>query len=122
VDSYWRKIRGTATPEPRFVERKIILRFFAFVNRLQFYSGNLKRFLNDYMASYAPSNPEQIKAQANIFRQTFQNIYITFSGPTTRGCTACRRKPHDLPEPSAKLPIRGNVVFPAVRRQPARTN
>ena len=84
LEPYWRKLRGSATPEPRFVEREIILRFFAFVNRLQFYSGNLKRFLNDYMASYAPSTPEQIKAQANIFRQTVQNIYIVFGANAAR--------------------------------------
>jgi hypothetical protein len=84
LDSYWRKIRGTTTPEPRFVEREIILRFFAFANRLQFYSGNLKRFLNDYMASYAPINPEQIKAQANIFRQVVQNIYNVFGANSAR--------------------------------------
>jgi hypothetical protein len=84
LEPYWRKIRGSTTPEPRFVEREIILRFFAFVNRLQFYAGNLKRFLNDYMASYAPSNPEQIIAQANIFRQTVQNIYIVFGANAAR--------------------------------------
>lgn len=84
LDPYWRKIRGTGTPEPRFVEREIILRFFAFANRLQFYAGNLKRFLNDYMASYAPSNPEQIKVQANIFRQTVQNIYNVFGANSAR--------------------------------------
>jgi hypothetical protein len=84
LDSYWRKIRGTDTPEPRFVEREIILRFFAFANRLQFYAGTLKRFLNDYMASYAPTNPEQINAQANIFRQTVQNIYNVFGAKAAR--------------------------------------
>ncbi len=84
LDPYWRKIRGTPVPEPRFIEREIILRLFSFVNRLQFYSGNLKRFLNDYMASYAPSNAEQIKVQANIFRQTVQNIYNVFGVNSAR--------------------------------------
>ena len=60
------------------------MRFFAFANRLQFYAGNLKRFLNEYMASYAPSNPEQIKVQANIFRQTVQNIYNVFGANSAR--------------------------------------
>ncbi|MEX2262244.1 MAG: DUF262 domain-containing protein [Bryobacteraceae bacterium] len=81
-DPYWRKIRGTTVPEPRFIEREIILRFFAFVNRLQFYAGNLKRFLNEYMASYAPRDADQIKIQANVFRQTVQNIYTVF-GPNS---------------------------------------
>src|SRR5665213_2887687 len=83
-DSNWRKIRGTAIPDPRFVEREIILRFFAFVNRLQFYAGNLKRFLNDYMKSYALQGPDQIREQADIFRQTAQNIYSVFGAHSSR--------------------------------------
>ena len=83
-DSNWRKIRGTAIPDPRFVEREIILRFFAFVNRLQFYAGNLKRFLNDYMKSYALQGPDQIREQADIFCQTAQNIYSVFGAHSSR--------------------------------------
>jgi hypothetical protein len=83
-DSNWRKIRGTATPDPRFVEREIILRFFAFINRLQFYTGNLKRFLNEYMKSYAPHTPDQIREQSDIFRQTAQNIYSVFGPHSAR--------------------------------------
>ncbi len=83
-DSHWRKARGTTEPEPRFVEREVILRFFAFVNRLQFYAGNLKRFLNEYMKSYAPRDPDQIKAQALVFTQTIQNIYTVFGTNSAR--------------------------------------
>jgi hypothetical protein len=36
------------------------------------------------MAAYAPSNAEQIKAQANIFRQTVQNFYIVFGANSAR--------------------------------------
>jgi hypothetical protein len=81
-DTNWRKARGSTVPEPRFQEREAILRFFAFVNRIQFYAGNLKRFLNEYMKSYAPRDADQIKAQANIFRQAIQNIYSVF-GPNS---------------------------------------
>ncbi len=84
VDPYWRKIRGTPVPEPRFIEREVVLRFFAFFNRLQYYSGTLKRFLNDYMKSHAPSSAEQIKEQANIFRLTVQNIYVVFGANSAR--------------------------------------
>lgn len=83
-DTYWRKVRGTTDPEPRFIERENILRFFAFVNRLQFYAGNLKLFLNEYMKSYAPRDSDQIRAQANIFRQTMQNIYTVFGANSAR--------------------------------------
>ncbi|MCU1256740.1 MAG: hypothetical protein JWM83_3039 [Candidatus Angelobacter sp.] len=83
-DSYWRKVRGSTVPEPRFIEREAILRFFAFVNRIQFYAGNLKRFLNEYMKSYAPRDIDQIKVQANMFRQTIQNIYTVFGSNSAR--------------------------------------
>jgi hypothetical protein len=83
-DTNWRKARGTLVPEPRFQEREAILRFFAFANRIQFYTGNLKRFLNEYMKSYAPRDDDQIKAQASIFRQTIQNIYAVFGTNSAR--------------------------------------
>lgn len=81
-DSYWRKIRRTDEPEPRFVEREMILRFFSFASRIEHYAGNLKRFLNDYMARYAPKDSEQIKEAENLFRQTMQNVYLVF-GPNS---------------------------------------
>jgi Protein of unknown function DUF262/HNH endonuclease len=84
IDPSWRKVKGGEKPDPRFLEREMILRFFAFANRIDHYAGNLKRFLNDYMATYAPRDEVQIKAQAALFRQTMQNIYIVF-GPNA-GC------------------------------------
>ena len=80
IDSIWRKVKGNDKPEPRFLEREMILRFFAFANRIDHYTGNLKRFLNEYMAIYTPKDPMQIKAQAALFRQTMQNMHIVF-GP-----------------------------------------
>lgn len=83
-DTYWRRIRGTPEPDPRFIEREVILRFFAFVNRMQFYAGNLKRFLNEYMASYAPRDAEQISDQEATFKQAIQNIYAVFGANAAR--------------------------------------
>ena len=77
-DSIWRKVKGGDKPDPRFLEREMILRFFAFTNRIDHYAGNLKRFLNDYMDTYAPKDQAQINAQAALFRQTMQNIYNVF--------------------------------------------
>ncbi len=84
IDPIWRKVKGGDKPEPRFLEREMILRFFAFANRIDHYSGRLKPFLNEYMANYAPKDPMQLKAQAALFRQTMQNIYTVF-GPNA-GC------------------------------------
>ncbi len=77
-DPIWRKVKGSDKPDPRFLEREMILRFFAFANRIDHYAGNLKRFLNDYMATHAPKDQVQINSQAAMFRQTIQNIYIVF--------------------------------------------
>jgi 5-methylcytosine-specific restriction endonuclease McrA len=77
-ETNWRKIKGGQTPEHRFKEREMILRFFAFANRLQQYAGKLKHFLNEYMAQYAPREAQQLKAHTAQFRQTTQNIYAVF--------------------------------------------
>lgn len=77
-DPWWRKVKGGDTPEPRFLEREMILRFFAFANSIDSYAGNLKKFLNDYMGIDAPKGPNQIKAHADLFRQTMQNVHIVF--------------------------------------------
>jgi Protein of unknown function DUF262/HNH endonuclease len=79
-DPYWRKIKGSDKPEPRFIEREMILRFFSFTSRIDHYKGNLKRFLNDYMADNVLKNPKQISELENLFLQTMQNLYIVF-GP-----------------------------------------
>ena len=35
VDTNWRKVKGGEFPDPRFKEREIILRFFAFADRVK---------------------------------------------------------------------------------------
>ena len=83
-DFYWRKAKGGDSPEGRFKEREIILRFFAFTNRLPSYTGNLKRFLSEYMGQYAPRQQQDLKAHATLFRQTMQNIYAVFGEKAAR--------------------------------------
>ena len=83
-DLAWRKVRGGDKPEPRFKEREIILRIFSFADRLQYYTGNLKKFLNEYMAQYAPSRPDALEAHAAAFRQAMVNIYTVFGNNSAR--------------------------------------
>jgi hypothetical protein len=83
-DPYWRKVKGGDAPEGRFKEREIILRIFAFANRLPQYGGNLKAFLNEYMEQYAPKTEAALKAHATMFRQTMQNIYAVFGSNSAR--------------------------------------
>lgn len=84
ADIYWRKAKGGKAPEPRFKEREMILRFFAFANRLSNYSGNLKGFLNEYMGQYAPKQGQDLKNHASLFKQTMQNIYAVFGEKSAR--------------------------------------
>lgn len=83
-DPTWRKVKGGAEPDGRFKEREMILRFFAFANRLQQYTGSLKRFLNEYMGQYAPKEPQDLKAHITLFKQTVQNIYAVFGKESAR--------------------------------------
>jgi hypothetical protein len=77
-DINWRRIKGSDSPEARFIEREMILRFFSFTNRIDHYAGNLKRFLNDYMGKYAPNDKIQVAELGVIFRQTMQNVRTVF--------------------------------------------
>lgn len=89
LESYevWRKIKGSHKPEPRFVEREMILRFFAFVNRIDYYGGNLKKFLNDYMGKYAPQDPQSINHFKTLFQQTMNNVYTVFAENSAKNYT-----------------------------------
>ncbi|MBL8086090.1 MAG: DUF262 domain-containing protein [Candidatus Obscuribacter sp.] len=78
-DSVWRKVKGTEKPEPRFVEREMILRLFALHSRLDNFAGNLKQFLNEYMYKHAPKDDDEIQVQLDLFRQAMLNVYAVFS-------------------------------------------
>jgi Protein of unknown function DUF262/HNH endonuclease len=82
-DATWRKLKGGDKPEPRFKEREMILRFFAFANRLGDYKGKLKSFLNDFMGKHTPKD-DDIKSQASMFRQTMQNVWNVFGEQSGR--------------------------------------
>lgn len=84
MDANWRKIKGGDTPEPRFIEREMILRFFAFTNRVDYYGGNLKKFLNDYMGKHAPNENNKVVELGSLFRQTMQNVYAAFGENSAR--------------------------------------
>lgn len=80
----WRRVKGTDEPEARFVEREMILRFFAFADRIDYYRGNLRAFLNDYMENHAPRDPvrphdeERIAEMRAKFEQTMLNVWAVF--------------------------------------------
>jgi hypothetical protein len=77
-DQIWRRVKGTPTAEPRFLEREMILRFFTLAHRIDYYTGNLKQALNEYMGKYVPNEASKIAELAGLFRQTMQNVYMVF--------------------------------------------
>jgi len=81
-----RDVRGTPSPAPRFDEREMILRFFAFTGRIDFYKGSLKRFLSDYMEKHAPRSGESDKLDelAEQFRGAMKNVYAVFGEQSGR--------------------------------------
>jgi hypothetical protein len=83
-ESVWRRIKGTSGPDARFVEREMILRFFAFASRIDHYGGNLRQFLNDYMGKYAPNDKVKVDELANMFRQSMQNVWLAFGDNAAR--------------------------------------
>ena len=62
----------------------MILRFFAFVNRLPNYTGNLKRFLNEYGAVRAKRVRGIEGSRESVLKQTMQNIYAVFGEKLAR--------------------------------------
>lgn len=89
-EKYWRDVKGGSNPDARFIEREMILRFFAFAQRIDFYTGQLKRFLSDYMENYAPKNGEAKKLDelAEQFRSAMRNVYSVFGAQSGRLYTA----------------------------------
>jgi hypothetical protein len=94
-DANWRKVKGSANPEPRFKEREMILRFFALTNRVEYYGGNLKRFLNDYMGVHAPKDKSKVMELGALFRQTMQNVHTAFGKNSARLYTVNEDDPDD---------------------------
>lgn len=59
----------------RFTKQEIILRFFAFYNRLDDYKGRLAKFLNDYMDDNKNQNDDFLETKKVIFQRTVDIIY-----------------------------------------------
>lgn len=60
------------------------INFFSFAYRLPSYTGNLKRFLNEYMGQFAPREQYDLKAHTVLFKQTAQSIYAIFGDKAAR--------------------------------------
>jgi hypothetical protein len=79
----WRKVKGGDKPGTNFIEREMILRFFAFNYRLSEYRGILRKFLNEFMALYA-KEADRIEEFKKTFTITMKNVYEVFSEDSGR--------------------------------------
>jgi len=93
-DGNWREVKGSVK-DSRFIEREMILRFFAFYVNIDHYTGNLKRFLNEYMAeqSVLSQNPnsgykKQVEKLEILFQQAMHNVFTVFGSHSARLYTA----------------------------------
>lgn len=67
-----KKLFGTKS---RFANEEMILRFFAFNERLDTYTGKLSKFLNDYMFENRNINEPNIIAKIDLYNQTTNFVY-----------------------------------------------
>lgn len=72
----WRRLNkmkpGTSE---RFAKQELILRMFAFHDRISAYEGNLAEFLNEYMQDHRHSNDSFIQGQRELFNRTITLVY-----------------------------------------------
>lgn len=69
--SEWRKINRMRPGENyRYVKQEIILRFFAFHEARDKYSGQIARFLNDYMYGHRNAGDDFIEEKRSLFART----------------------------------------------------
>ncbi len=69
----------------RFIQEEIILRFFAFHDGYNNYTGRLAKFLNDYMAKHRNPGDSFLTGKRNLFNRTIDVVYKSvFEGKLPR--------------------------------------
>ena len=83
-DKTFRRCVGTTQPRKRMVDNELVVRFFAFSDRLSSYRPPLQRFLNDYCASQNQKSAQALEADADRFRHAVACVYELFGGNSFR--------------------------------------
>jgi len=85
-DPKWIKINRMKGPSGyRFIPEEIILRFFAFHDDYQQYTGRLAKFLNYYMADHRNPDSAFLTKKKNLFNRTLDLVYKSiFEGKPPR--------------------------------------
>ena len=72
----WKKLLSiNVNKSYRFSNEELILRFFAFNDKLATYNGKLSNFLNNYMFDNRNADEEYIAAKTTLFNRTVSLIY-----------------------------------------------
>lgn len=71
-------VRGMREPDLRMKDNELILRFFAFYERLPQYKGNLKRFLDDYQKDGMKKDKNDVERLKRLFLNVISDVRIVF--------------------------------------------
>ena len=71
-------IRDVKEPDLRMKDNEMILRFFAFYEKLPKYRGHLKKFLDDYQKSGMKMDTSHIEELENLFLRVINDVKIVF--------------------------------------------
>lgn len=80
----WRKLLGLKENKSyRFSKEELILRFFAFFDKVDMYEGSLSRFLNEYMADNKHAGNKWLQEKRKLFEECTDLIYEKIANKKT---------------------------------------
>lgn len=80
-DPEWARLTASKMPHSdRFQGEELILRFFAFSDKLATYTGRLARFLNDYMRENRSALQPWLDERRKLFERTLKLLIVAASG------------------------------------------
>jgi uncharacterized protein with ParB-like and HNH nuclease domain len=77
-------IRNVCEPDLRMRDIEMVLRFFAFYERLPLYKGHLKKFLDDYLKDGMKRNKEELDELRSKFLSVIEDVKFVFGNAAFR--------------------------------------
>ncbi len=75
-DNYLHLLQINPDKTYRFAHEELILRFFAFHEAHEHYTGRLAKFLNDYMDDHKAETEEELAAKRHLFERVIDLLYL----------------------------------------------
>jgi len=79
----WTKIIGKTPEIDRLDNEELVLRVFAFLDKLEDYTGNLAKFLNHYMSEKQNATDNEIEAKKEVLNTTLSFICENIDNPAS---------------------------------------